>query len=144
MTSKGKMPANMAPDLNILKRMTMNVGLEGGKGGGNDDKSLATMMTNQTGLSTTSGDNFDPVSGWEHDPKKMEIKFSSAVLNWKGHLPKLKEDILKIYAFYKQATVGDAPPIEDRPFETNAKEKWEVWNRWRGTQNDVAKRRYIT
>lgn len=54
------------------------------------------------------------VDGWEHDPIKMEIKFACSVLNWKAHLPKLKKDVLKVYAFYKQATTGDAPPPEEK------------------------------
>ena len=66
------------------------------------------------------------VDGWEHDPLKMEIKFACANLNWKGHLPKVKKDVLKLYAFYKQATTGDAPPPEERPFDTLGREKWEI------------------
>ena len=54
------------------------------------------------------------------------------------------QDVLKIYAFYKQATVGDAPLPEEKPFDTLGREKWEVWDKWRGTPSDVAKRRYIT
>ena len=84
------------------------------------------------------------VDGWEHDPVKMEIKFACAVLNWKGHLPKLKKDVVKVHAFYKQATVGDAPPKEDMPFDANGREKWEEWDRYRGTDKPTAKRRYIT
>ena len=84
------------------------------------------------------------VDGWEHDPIKMEIKFACSVLNWKSHLPKLKKDVLKIYAFYKQATVGDAPPPEEKPFDSLGSEKWEVWDKWRGTDKPTAKRRYIT
>jgi hypothetical protein len=56
----------------------------------------------------------------------------------------IQEWVLKIFAFYKQATVGDAPPPEEKPFESKAQEKWEVWDKWRGTPQDVAKRRYIT
>ena len=84
------------------------------------------------------------VDGWEHDPIKMEIKFACSVLNWKSHLPKLKKDVLKIYAFYKQATVGDAPPPEEKPFDSLGSEKWEVWDKWSGTDKPTAKRRYIT
>ena len=86
----------------------------------------------------------DLVDGWEHDPIKMEIKFACSHLNWKAHLPKLKDDVLKIYAFYRQATLGDAPPEEDRPLDQLGKDKWDLWNKYRGTPKDVAKRRYIT
>jgi len=146
MAGTGKMEAHMAPDVNILKNMSSLVDKTNANSLAvpNDNNTLSTMMTASSAQTSATDDSNDLVEGWEHDPKKMEIKFASSVLNWKGHLPKRKEDILKIYAFYKQATVGDAPGPEDRPFETNAKEKWEVWNKWRGTPKDVAKRRYIT
>ena len=108
------MEKNMA-NLNAFKNMQGMVD--------KDDSSSVTAFTSTTTSTNKYGeeDANDLVEGWEHDPKKMEIKFQCSVLNWKGHLPKRKEDILKIYAYYKQATIGDAPGEEDRPFETNAK-----------------------
>ena len=127
-----------------------NNGMNSVLGGG--DKT--TGMCNPTALLDEDGNvqlaidvEIDPdelLEGWEHDPSKMEIKFACCVLNWKGWLPKKKEWVLKVYAFYKQATVGDAPPAEEKPFETKQREKWDVWDKWRGTPTEVAKRRYIT
>ena len=139
-------------DANKEKRAAAMEGLLASKGlgssllGGADSVSAGIGNPLQA-LDEKAEEEVDPnslVDGWEHDPMKMEIKFACSVLNWKGHLPKLKKDVLKVYAFYKQATQGDAPPPEERPFDSLGREKWEVWDKWRGTPKDVAKRRYIT
>jgi hypothetical protein len=64
---------------------------------GNDN---TTGMANPTAVLDEDGninmqedEEIDPdelLEGWEHDPRKMEIKFACAVLNWKGWLPKKK------------------------------------------------------
>ncbi|QXL84188.1 acyl-CoA-binding protein [Comamonas sp. NLF-1-9] len=51
--------------------------------------------------------------------------------------------LLKIYALYKQATVGDN--AEKKPSLTDlvARAKWDAWSKLKGTAADAAKQQYI-
>ncbi len=108
----------------------------------------STSSASAAASSSHLDDLTDLCAGWEHDPVKMSIKFACARQNWKAHLPKLRPDVVKLHALYRQATVGDAPPDDDggqrAHLDEGGKEKWDEWCRWRGTEKDVAKRRYIT
>jgi diazepam-binding inhibitor (GABA receptor modulator, acyl-CoA-binding protein) len=50
---------------------------------------------------------------------------------------------LRLYALYKQATVGDNDRPQPGVFSFTAREKWKAWDRVRGKSVDVAKREYI-
>lgn len=51
--------------------------------------------------------------------------------------------LLKIYALYKQATVGDN--TEKKPSLTDmvGRAKWDAWSKLKGTSTDAAKQQYI-
>ena len=51
--------------------------------------------------------------------------------------------LLKIYALYKQATVGDN--VEKKPSFSDmvGRAKWDAWNNFKGTEVDAAKQQYI-
>ncbi|PUA16558.1 acyl-CoA-binding protein [Glaciimonas sp. PCH181] len=51
--------------------------------------------------------------------------------------------LLKMYAVYKQGSLGDA--TGERPGMTDfvARAKWDAWNALKGTSQDVAKQQYI-
>ncbi|QEA12645.1 acyl-CoA-binding protein [Comamonas flocculans] len=51
--------------------------------------------------------------------------------------------LLKIYALYKQATVGDN--AEKKPSLTDlvARAKWDAWAKLKGTAADAAKQQYV-
>ncbi len=74
----------------------------------------------------------------------LKARFEAAVANSK----KLSErpdnaTLLKIYALYKQATVGDN--AEKRPGFTDmvGRAKWDAWNKLKGTSADEAMKQYI-
>lgn len=51
--------------------------------------------------------------------------------------------LLKMYAIYKQGSMGDA--TGDRPGMTDfvGRAKWDAWNALKGTSQEVAKQQYI-
>jgi len=54
------------------------------------------------------------------------------------------DDLLKLYALYKQATVGDVNI--DRPtgyMEFKAKAKWDAWEKKKGISKETAGNQYI-
>ncbi len=55
------------------------------------------------------------------------------------------ETLLKIYALYKQGTVGDAPSESPaNPFDIVAKAKFEAWASLKGTSPEAAQEQYVT
>lgn len=54
------------------------------------------------------------------------------------------DDLLQLYATFKQATVGDASGAK-KPgrFDLVGKAKYEAWSRLSGTSADEAKQRYV-
>ena len=77
----------------------------------------------------------------------MEVKslFEKAVDDSETLKDKPSNDtLLQLYAFYKQATIGDvnvAPP--DNPFDFVAKAKYEAWAALKGRSNKEAEQDYI-
>jgi len=55
------------------------------------------------------------------------------------------DDLLMIYALFKQANNGDIPPESTKPGMFSPKEaaKWEKWNSLKGTSKEDAMRKYI-
>lgn len=51
--------------------------------------------------------------------------------------------LLKIYALYKQATVGDNAEKKPGFGDMVGRAKWDAWNGLKGTGSDDAKQQYI-
>lgn len=51
--------------------------------------------------------------------------------------------LLKIYALYKQATVGDNGEKKPGFSDIVARAKWDAWEKLKGTAADAAKQRYV-
>ncbi|XP_074622714.1 acyl-CoA-binding protein-like [Acropora palmata] len=52
-------------------------------------------------------------------------------------------DKLELYAFYKQATVGDCNTDRPGMMDFKGKAKWDAWNGKKGTSKDAAETAYI-
>ena len=74
----------------------------------------------------------------------LNTTFEAAVANSKN-LSERPDNatLLKIYALYKQASVGDN--TEKKPGFTDmvGRAKWEAWDKLKGTASDAAKQQYI-
>ncbi len=74
----------------------------------------------------------------------LQTKFEAAVANSKN-LSERPDNatLLKIYALYKQASVGDN--TEKKPGFTDmvGRAKWEAWDKLKGTDSDAAKQQYV-
>jgi acyl-CoA-binding protein len=53
------------------------------------------------------------------------------------------EDMLRLYALYKQATVGDATGDRPGAFDFVNRAKFDAWARLKGTDTDKAKKSYV-
>ncbi|KAF7992181.1 hypothetical protein HCN44_001506 [Aphidius gifuensis] len=53
------------------------------------------------------------------------------------------EDLLEIYGYYKQATIGDCNTDKPGFFDMKGKAKWEAWNKLKGSSQDDSKEKYI-
>ncbi|XP_014275069.1 acyl-CoA-binding domain-containing protein 7 [Halyomorpha halys] len=53
------------------------------------------------------------------------------------------QELLEIYALFKQGTVGDCNTAKPGMFDFKGKAKWEAWNAKKGTAQDAAKENYI-
>uniref|UniRef100_A0A023F947 Putative acyl-coa binding protein n=1 Tax=Triatoma infestans TaxID=30076 RepID=A0A023F947_TRIIF len=53
------------------------------------------------------------------------------------------EELLEIYALYKQATIGDCNTSKPGMFDFKGKAKWEAWNGKKGVDQSQAKESYI-
>lgn len=74
----------------------------------------------------------------------LKAKFEAAVAGSKDLTERPDNaTLLKIYALYKQATVGDNE--EKKPGFTDlvGKAKWEAWNKLKGTDSKTAMQEYI-
>jgi len=75
---------------------------------------------------------------------KIKAKFDTAVANSKSLTERPDNaTLLKIYALYKQATVGDNN--EKKPGFTDmvGRAKWDAWNGFKGTPTEAAMQQYI-
>ena len=74
----------------------------------------------------------------------LKATFEAAVANSKNLTERPDNTtLLKIYALYKQATIGDN--AEKRPGFTDmvGRAKWDAWNALKGTGSDAAMQQYI-
>ena len=74
----------------------------------------------------------------------LQARFDAAVANSK----KLSErpdnaTLLKIYALYKQATVGDNTEKKPGFGDMVGRAKWDAWNGVKGTSKDDAMQQYV-
>jgi len=53
------------------------------------------------------------------------------------------EDALKVYSYYKQATVGDVQGSQPWMVQYEARMKWDAWNAIKGTSKEDAMKKYI-
>jgi acyl-CoA-binding protein len=76
---------------------------------------------------------------------ELQQQFEQAVAASKTLSEKPSDDtLLKLYALYKQGTVGDINISEPGPFDFVGRAKYDAWERLKGTSKDVAMKEYIT
>jgi diazepam-binding inhibitor (GABA receptor modulating acyl-CoA-binding protein) len=74
----------------------------------------------------------------------LQAQFESAVANSKN-LSERPDNatLLKIYALYKQATVGDNTEKKPGFGDMVGRAKWDAWNGLKGTSSEDAKQQYV-
>ena len=75
----------------------------------------------------------------------MEAKFQEAVetMNNKVNKTMSNEELLDLYKYYKQATVGDCNTDRPGMFDLKGKAKWDAWNAIKGTSKEEAMTKYV-
>lgn len=53
------------------------------------------------------------------------------------------DEMLEIYALFKQSEVGDCNTSKPGLFDLKGKYKWEAWNGKKGMSQDAAKQEYV-
>lgn len=53
------------------------------------------------------------------------------------------DELLELYALYKQATVGDINIDRPGMLDFKGKAKWDAWNHKKGTDSEQAKQNYV-
>ncbi|XP_031623961.1 acyl-CoA-binding protein homolog [Contarinia nasturtii] len=53
------------------------------------------------------------------------------------------QELLQLYAFFKQGTFGDNNTSKPGMFDLKGKAKWNTWNEKKGMSQDEAKEKYI-
>lgn len=74
----------------------------------------------------------------------LKAAFEAAVANSKNLSERPDNGtLLKIYALYKQATVGDNTEKKPGFADMVGRAKWDAWNGFKGTSSDDAMQQYI-
>jgi acyl-CoA-binding protein len=75
---------------------------------------------------------------------ELTAKFEDAQKRVKG-LSKApsNDDLLELYAFYKQATAGDVSGSRPGMMDFKGRAKFDAWAAKKGTSKDTAKERYV-
>ncbi len=74
----------------------------------------------------------------------LKAKFEQAVAASKNLSERPDNStLLKMYALYKQATVGDVDGKRPGFTDMVGRAKWDAWNEIKGTKADVAMKQYI-
>lgn len=75
---------------------------------------------------------------------ELNATFQTAVANSKN-LSERPDNatMLKLYALYKQASVGDNADKKPGFSDMVGRAKWDAWNGMKGTDSDAAKQQYI-
>ena len=90
------------------------------------------------------------MKGHLNDRMELNQTFEWTVQKWRAQKPTNydKNSVCFVQALYRQATIGDAPPLcskdQRRVQQQRWTDLWKHWNKLRGTPFDVAKRRYIS
>merc|ERR1711862_796102 len=53
------------------------------------------------------------------------------------------DDLLVLYKYYKQATVGDCNTSRPGMLDLSGKYKWDAWNSIKGTEKEAAEKEYV-
>lgn len=53
------------------------------------------------------------------------------------------EELLNLYKYFKQATVGDCNTARPGMFDLKGKYKWDAWNALKGTSKEDAEKEYV-
>eukprot|EP00596_Hydrurales_sp_CCMP1899_P009442 CAMPEP_0119046408 /NCGR_PEP_ID=MMETSP1177-20130426/46402_1 /TAXON_ID=2985 /ORGANISM="Ochromonas sp, Strain CCMP1899" /LENGTH=162 /DNA_ID=CAMNT_0007019507 /DNA_START=189 /DNA_END=674 /DNA_ORIENTATION=+ len=89
-------------------------------------------------------------TGWRNDDKVLEQYFHGCVSNWKAYTGARKPNtVKKLQAVYKQAIYGDCNTDLSKKGVINEEieaelSKWTAWNKLKGMDTQMAKRRFIT
>lgn len=71
-------------------------------------------------------------------------KFNDAADKVKNFSKRPSDDeLLELYAFFKQGTVGDNETEKPGLLDFKGKAKWEAWNKKKGTTKEAAKEAYV-
>ncbi|CAH0390230.1 unnamed protein product [Bemisia tabaci] len=74
----------------------------------------------------------------------LDEQFNKAVEDVKNLVKTPADDeLLEIYALYKQGTVGDVNTDRPGMFDLKGKAKWDAWNGKKGTSSEAAKQSYV-
>jgi diazepam-binding inhibitor (GABA receptor modulator, acyl-CoA-binding protein) len=74
----------------------------------------------------------------------LRARFEQAAVDVKGLATRPSDnDLLALYALYKQATEGDASGDKPGFFDFVARAKYEAWEELKGTSTDQAMQRYV-
>ena len=75
----------------------------------------------------------------------LDEDFQSSVddINNKVNKTLSDEELKEIYAFYKQATVGDVNVDRPGMLDFKGKAKWDAWNSKKGITQEKAKEEYV-
>jgi len=75
----------------------------------------------------------------------MEAKFQEAVdtMNNKVNKTLSNEELLELYKYYKQASVGDCNTDRPGMLDFKGKAKWDAWNALKGTSKEDAMTKYV-
>ncbi|XP_063698737.1 acyl-CoA-binding protein homolog [Culicoides brevitarsis] len=74
----------------------------------------------------------------------LEQKFNDAAEKVKNFSKRPSDDeLLELYALFKQGTVGDNETEKPGLLDFKGKAKWEAWNKKKGTGKDAAKEAYV-
>ena len=72
------------------------------------------------------------------------MNFDEAAEAVKGLATKPSDnDLLELYALFKQATVGDCNTAKPGMLDFKGKAKWDAWNGKKGVSQDDAKSQYV-
>merc|ERR1712241_255947 len=75
----------------------------------------------------------------------LEEDFQTAVDQVSNKINKTlsNEELLEVYALYKQASIGDCNTSRPGMMDFKGKAKWDAWNGKKGVGQDEAKQKYI-
>lgn len=85
---------------------------------------------------------FSPFSSFEK--MALQEQFDKAAAEVKSLKETPKDDqLLELYALFKQATVGDVNTERPGLLDFKGKAKWDAWNHKKGTDSEKAKQDYV-